>query len=92
MFLRNHKDKSILFGLENQKELAQKVANNLKIKVTNIDKTIFSDGEMLVKSSETVRNKKVYVICSLFSHDSIIELLLFIDSLKRASARNIVVI
>ncbi len=92
MSLRNHKDKSILFGLENQKELAQKVANNLKIKVTNIDKTIFSDGEMLVKSSETVRNKKVYVICSLFSHDSIIELLLFIDSLKRASARNIVVI
>ncbi len=92
MSLRNHKDKSILFGLENQKELAQKVANNLKIKVTNIDKTIFSDGEMLVKSSETVRNKKVYVICSLFSHDSIIELLLFIDSLKRASAGNIVVI
>ena len=92
MSLRNHKDKSILFGLENQRELAQKVANNLKIKVSNISKTIFSDGEMLVKSSETVRNKKVYVICSLCSHDSIIELLLFIDSLKRASAGNIVVI
>lgn len=92
MPLRNHKDKSILFGLENQKELAQKVANKLKIKVTNISKTVFSDGEMLVKSSETVRNKKVYVICSLCSHDSIIELLLFIDSLKRASAGNIVVI
>lgn len=92
MPLRNHKDKSILFGLENQRELAQKVANNLKIKVTNISKTVFSDGEMLVKSSETVRNKKVYVICSLCSHDSIIELLLFIDSLKRASAGNIVVI
>ena len=80
------------YGLENQRELAQKVANNLKIKVSNISKTIFSDGEMLVKSSETVRNKKVYVICSLCSHDSIIELLLFIDSLKRASAGNIVVI
>ena len=92
MSLRNHKDKSIIFGLENQRELAQKVANNLKIKVTNISKTVFSDGEMLVKSSETVRNKKVYVICSLCSHDSIIELLLFIDSLKRASAGNIVVI
>lgn len=92
MSLRNHKDKSILFGLENQRELAQKVANKLKIKVSNISKTIFSDGEMLVKSSETVRNKKVYVICSLCSHDSIIELLLFIDSLKRASAGNIVVI
>lgn len=92
MPLRNHKDKSILFGLENQRELAQKVANKLKIKVTNISKTVFSDGEMLVKSSETVRNKKVYVICSLCSHDSIIELLLFIDSLKRASAGNIVVI
>ena len=47
---------------------------------------------MLVTSSETIRNTKVYVICNLFSHDSIIELLLFIDSLKRASAGNIVVI
>lgn len=92
MSLKNHKDKSIVFGLENQRELAEKVASNLKIKITNISKTIFSDKEMLVKSSETVRNKNVYVICSLCSHDSIIELLLFVDSLKRASARNIVVI
>ena len=43
MSLRNHKDKSILFGLENQRELAQKVANNLKIKVSNTSKTIFFD-------------------------------------------------
>ena len=29
MSLRNHKDKSILFGLENQRELAQKVAKTV---------------------------------------------------------------
>lgn len=85
-------NKKIVFGLSDQIELAEAVANNLKIKLTKIKKVVFADGEILIKSSETVRNKKVYIICSLCSHDSIIELLLFIDSLKRASAAKIVVI
>lgn len=85
-------NKKIVFGLSDQIELAEAVANDLKIKLTEIKKVVFADGEILIKSSETVRNKKVYIICSLCSHDSIMELLLFIDSLKRASAAKIVVI
>lgn len=85
-------EKVILFGLSNQIELARLVAKTLKVELTNVNKTIFSDGEILVKSSKTVRNKKVYIICSIDSNNTLMELLLFVDSLKRASASNIVVI
>ncbi|MBD5423409.1 MAG: ribose-phosphate diphosphokinase [Mycoplasma sp.] len=92
MSIKNQKDKSVIFGLPNQLSLAKAIAKNLKMEIAEIDKTVFSDGEMLVKSGQTVRNKKVYIICSICSHDTLMELLLFVDSLKRASASNIVVI
>lgn len=83
---------NIVFGLSNQFELAQEVAKQLKIRLTEIKKTVFSDGEMIIKSQTTVRNKVAYIICSITNHDNLMELLLFIDSLKRASALKIVVI
>lgn len=82
----------IVFGLSNQKELAESVAKKLKIKLTPIEKTNFLDGEMILRSSTTVRNKSVYIICSINNHNSLMELLLFIDSLKRASANKITVV
>ncbi len=85
-------NKIAIFGLSNQHQLATLVANKLKARLTKIDKTVFADGEILIKSTQTVRNKKVYVICSVDSNDALMELLLFIDSLKRASASSIVVI
>lgn len=85
-------NKIAVFGLSNQHQLATLVANKLKVRLTKIDKTVFADGEILIKSTQTVRNKKVYIICSVDSNDALMELLLFIDSLKRASASSIVVI
>lgn len=85
-------NKIAIFGLSNQHQLATFVANKLKARLTKIDKTVFADGEILIKSTQTVRNKKVYIICSVDSNDALMELLLFIDSLKRASASSIVVI
>ena len=85
-------NQSVVFGLPNQIALAKLVAEKLKINLTDVNKTIFADGEILIKSSKTVRNKKVYIICSINSNDALMELLLFVDSLKRASASNIVVI
>ena len=85
-------NKSIIFGLSNQEKLAEQVANKLRVELTKIDKTVFADGEILIKSSKTVRNKKIYIICSIDNNDTLIELLLFVDSLKRASASNIVVV
>ena len=86
------KDEFLVFGLPNQFDLAQEIAQKLKINLTPVEKTIFADGEMLLRSSVTVRNKTAYIICSLHNHISLMELLLFIDSLKRASAAKIVAI
>ena len=85
-------DKNIIFGLPNQIELAEVIAKKLNVNLTKIEKTVFADGEILLRSSVTVRNKSIYIISSLNNHDSLMELLLFVDSLKRASAYKIVVV
>ena len=85
-------DENIIFGLPNQLELAEVIAKKLNISLTKIEKTVFADGEILLRSSVTVRNKSIYIISSLNNHDSLMELLLFVDSLKRASAYKIVVV
>lgn len=82
----------LLFGMPNSETLSNKIASLLKIKITKIDRTVFSDGELLLKSSKTVRNRSVYIICNTSTNVSIIELLIFIDSIKRASAGKITVI
>lgn len=81
-----------LFGMPNSEILARKVSEISKIKLTKVKKTSFSDGEIIIHSTETVRNAHVFIICNTSSSESIIETLLFIDSVKRASAKEIIVI
>ncbi|MGL5733038.1 MAG: ribose-phosphate diphosphokinase [Metamycoplasmataceae bacterium] len=81
-----------LFGMPNCKKLAKKVSKISGIKLVEIKKTTFADGEMILKSVDTVRNANVFVIGNTSSSESIMELLLFIDSIKRASAGTITVI
>lgn len=81
-----------LFGMPNSEILARKVSEISKIKLTKVKKTSFSDGEIIIHSTETVRNAHVFIICNTSSSESIIEILLFIDSVKRASAKEIIVI
>ncbi len=81
-----------LFGMSNSQKLAQSVSEISGIKLTGIEKTTFADGEMIINSLETVRNASVFVVCNTSSSESIIELLLFVDSIKRASAKHITVI
>ncbi|MGL4252116.1 MAG: ribose-phosphate diphosphokinase [Metamycoplasmataceae bacterium] len=81
-----------LFGMPNCQKLAKKISKISGIKLVEIKKTTFADGEMILKSVETVRNANVFVIGNTSSSESIMELLLFIDSIKRASAGTITVI
>lgn len=81
-----------LFGMSNSQKLAKSVSKISGIKLVKIKKTTFSDGEMILHSVETVRNANVFVICNTSSSEAIMELLLFVDSIKRASAGNITVI
>ncbi|MDK2819696.1 MAG: ribose-phosphate diphosphokinase [Mycoplasmataceae bacterium] len=81
-----------LFGMPNSQILAKSVSKISGIKLLEIKKTTFSDGEMILNSPETVRNANVFIICNTSSSESILELLLFVDSIKRASAGNITII
>ncbi|QDF65126.1 ribose-phosphate pyrophosphokinase [Mycoplasma nasistruthionis] len=87
------KNNSVLFGMDNAKKLAQKVSDYIKIPLSEIEKTVYADGEVMIKASETVRDKDVFIVASTSRpvNDNLVELLLFIDSLKRASAKSITV-
>lgn len=83
-----------VYGLSTSKKLATNVAKNLKIELANLEVARFADGELIIKNETSVRGKKVFVIQATSSpvNDSIMELLIFIDSLRRASAGEINVI
>lgn len=86
--------KTMLFAMPNVEDLGQKVSKDLGLKLSTIKTTIFADGEAILQAEETVRNKHVFVIASLCTpvNDNIMQLLLFVDSLKRASALSITVV
>ena len=71
--------------------LAHKVADRLYLAMGNAAVSKFSDGEITVELNENVRGKDVFVLQSTChpTNDNIIELLLIIDALRRASAGRI---
>lgn len=78
-------------NLELSKDIAESLNTSLvKSKVVN-----FSDGEINVDISETIRGEDVFVVQSICEtseltvNDSLMELLIIIDALKRASAGRI---
>lgn len=80
-----------LFTGNAHKELAQEVAGYLGIPVGDATATTFSDGEITVRINENVRGTDVFIIqptCMPVNYN-IMELLLMVDALKRASARRI---
>ena len=80
-----------VFSGSSSKVLAQEVADCLRIPLGQSSNTQFSDGELNVNIDESVRGCDVFLIQSTCSpvNDSIMELLIMIDALKRASARRI---
>ena len=71
--------------------LARKVADRLYLAIGSAAVSKFSDGEITVELNENVRGKDVFVLQSTChpTNDNIIELLLIIDALRRASAGRI---
>lgn len=88
------KNNYVIFGLSKAKDIVKKVCDILKVKPGEIKTFNFADGEILVKSNQTVREKDVYIFQSTSKpvNDSLMELLIAIDALKRASAKSINVI
>lgn len=80
-----------LFTGNAHRELAKDIAQYLKIPVGDALVTEFSDGEIMVQINENVRGSDVFVIqpTSMPGNRHIMELLLMVDALKRASANRI---
>lgn len=81
---------AILTGNANP-ELAFSICKYLKVKLSDALVTKFSEGETRVKINENVRGKDVFVVQSTCPppNDNLMELLIMIDALKRASASRI---
>ncbi|MBR1676703.1 MAG: ribose-phosphate pyrophosphokinase [Clostridia bacterium] len=80
-----------LFTGNSNRALAESIAAELGIPLSEIEVGHFSDGETSVHISETVRGRDVFIIQSTCApvNENLMELLIMIDAAKRASAGRI---
>ncbi len=71
--------------------LAEEVVKQLGIPLGKAEVSQFSDGEVMIEINENVRGKDVFVLQSTCAptNDNLMELILMVDALKRASAGRI---
>ncbi|MBP9841579.1 MAG: ribose-phosphate pyrophosphokinase [Simkaniaceae bacterium] len=84
-------DRAVVFSGTSHKDFAAEVASCLKVDLGKIDIHQFPDGEIGVQIIENVRGRDVFVIQSIARHPNfyLMELLIIVDALKRASAGSI---
>jgi len=80
-----------LFSGNANRPLTDEIAQYLHIPIADADLTRFSDGEVFVQINENVRGADVFVVQPTCPpvNDNLMELLIMIDALKRASAHRI---
>ena len=80
-----------LFAGNATPELAKRIANRLYTSLGDIVVGRFSDGEVNVQINENVRGEDVFIIQSTCAptNDNLMELLVMIDAMRRASAGRI---
>ncbi|MDR1782215.1 MAG: ribose-phosphate pyrophosphokinase [Bacilli bacterium] len=85
---------TVVFSLTKSPRLTDKICDNLNVKKGECNVKHFADGETLVEIGTTVRGKNVYVVQSTCAptNESLMELLIMIDALRRASAKTINII
>ena len=83
-----------IFALNSNRPLAEKIAEEVGVELGKSSVTQCSDGEIQVNIEESIRGCHVYVVQSTSSpvNDNLMELLIMIDALKRASAKTINVV
>ncbi|SFN92540.1 ribose-phosphate pyrophosphokinase [Nitrosospira briensis] len=84
-------DSLMVFTGNANPKLAQDVVRHLNIRIGRATVGRFSDGEVMVEILENVRGKDIFVLQStcMPTNDTLVELLVLIDALKRASAGRI---
>jgi len=83
-----------IYALNSNRPLAEKIAENIGVELGDVTVSKFSDGEIRINPEESVRGDHVYVVQSTSAptNDNLMELLIMIDALKRASAKTINVV
>ena len=81
----------LLFSGSSHPKLAQEIADDLGIKLAPMELEHFPDGEIAIRITESVRGHDVFVVqtIALDPNNHLMELLIIIDALKRASARSV---
>lgn len=71
-------------------EIARRIAENLNVSLLNVEATRFSDGEINIKILENIRGTDVFIVQPTNPPgENILELLLMIDAVRRASCRRV---
>ena len=80
-----------IFTLNSNVKLAEEIAKVIGVELGKCTVTRFSDGEIQINIEESIRGCDVFVIQSTSSpvNEHLMELLILIDALKRASAKTI---
>lgn len=83
-----------LFSLNSNPQLAEKIAQGIGMPLSKAKISHFADGEISVEIEESVRGCEVYVIQSVSDpvNTNLMELLIMVDALRRASAASICVV
>ncbi|WP_106495607.1 ribose-phosphate diphosphokinase [Lentibacillus sp. Marseille-P4043] len=87
-----YKDPSLkVFSLNSNLTLAEDIANHIGTTLGKCTVSSFSDGEIQINIEESIRGCDVYIVQSTCSpvNQHIMELLIMIDAVKRASAKSI---
>ena len=87
-------DRLKIFALNSNRPLAKKIADYVGVNLGKLSVDRFSDGEIQINIEESIRGDNVYVIQSASApvNDNLMELLIMIDALRRASANTINVV
>ncbi|VAX22813.1 Ribose-phosphate pyrophosphokinase [hydrothermal vent metagenome] len=90
----SNSNRLVLISGRSNEELAEQIASSVDISLCRRELTNFSDGEIFVQIKENVRGSDVFIVQSTSTNvnDNLMELLIMIDAIKRASARRITVV
>ncbi len=90
----NSKPRIKLFALNSNHALSKKIADAVGVSLGKVTAARFSDDEIKISIDESIRGDEVYVIQSISDpvNSSLMELLIMVDALRRASAGSINVV
>ncbi len=94
MLEKKNNENMRLFTLNSNKKLAQKISEKLGVPLSKCDVKRFADGEVQIDIEDSIRNDMIFVVQSTSApvNENLMELLIFVDALKRASAKEINVV